>query len=283
MRIQLCTVVCVLLSTGLVVGEIHRISPVILDTPENSCPSDREAVRTNISNNLTDILLEIAAEKTMIPACGGSEWRQVAFLNMTNPHQTCPQAWRLFNQDSVRACGRQMSNTYSCDSVEYSSNGCEFTQVCGRIIGYQFASPDGITAGFTYHNSDDIYVDGVSLTYGVPRQHIWTFYAGVREVRDGCCDSTYSVANQVGENYFCDTGNPDDAHWVNAFFPNHPLWDGIGNCPSNNNNCCAPHSGPWFYVNLTTPTTESIEIRICGDESTSNEDTPLELVEIYVK
>ena len=98
MEIQLCTALCVLLSTCLVVGEIHRISPVTLDTPDNSCPSDREAVRTNISNNLTDLLLEIAAENTVIPACGGSGWRQVAFLNMSNPHQTCPQAWRLYDQ-----------------------------------------------------------------------------------------------------------------------------------------------------------------------------------------
>ena len=282
MEIQLCTALCVLLSICLVVGEIHRISPdpVTLDTPDNSCPPEGEAVRTNISNNLTDILLEIAAENTVIPACGGSGWRQVAFLNMTNPHQTCPQAWRLYDQDSVRACGRLISNTYSCDSVEYSSNGYEFTQVCGRIIGYQFASPDGISAGFGYH---DIYVDGVSLTYGVPRRHIWTFYAGWREGEFGCCYSMYSVVSQVGENYFCDTGNPDAFPWLNTFFTDHPLWDGIPNCPSNNDTCCAPHSGPWFYVNLTSPTTDSIEIRICGDQSSYDEDTPLELIEIYVK
>ena len=173
-----------------------------------------------------------------------------------------------------------MSNTSSCDSVQYSSNGYEFTQVCGRIIGYQFATPDGILAAFLHYNHPDIYVDGVTLTYGVSRQHIWTFYCAQRENR--CCNTQYSVVSQVGENYSCDTGNPDNIfNPVNTLFLD-PLWDGFAGC-SSNDTCCAPHSGPWFYVNLTTPTTDSIEIRICGDQPSYDEDTPLELIEIYVK
>ena len=279
MEIQLCIVVCVLISTGLVDGGIYRMPAVILDTPDNStCPSDRqlEAARTNISNSIKDILDKIS----VVPACGGFGWRRIAFLDMTDPNQICPQAWRPFNRDSVRACGRQTSNVASCDSVQYSPNGYKFTQVCGRITGYQYASPDGLVR--RAFNIDAAYVDGVSVTYGVPRQHIWTFYAGVQEGGFGCCYSTYSAPSQVGENYFCDTGNPDNADWRNAFFPTHPLWDGIAGCPSNTT-CCAPHSGPWFHVHLTTPTTDSIEIRICGEEPSANENTPLELIEIYVK
>lgn len=116
------------------------------------------------------------------------------------------------------------------------------------------------------------------------RKHIWTFYAGLTVGGCcGCCNNAYSAASQVGENYFCDTGNLNGADWRNAFFPAHPLWDGVSGCFSTSNTCCAPHSGPWFHVTLTTPTTESIEIRICGEEPTTNEDTPLELIEIYVK
>ena len=279
MGIQLCTfvVVSVLMGTGLVTGETYHMSAVILDIPENStCSSNsqREAVRTNNSNNIKDILVEIAANNTVIPECGGSGWRLVAFLDMTDPNQICPQSWRLYDQDSVRACGRQISSGVSCDSVQYSPNGYEFAQVCGRITGYQYGSPDGLGTPST---------DGVSVTYGLPRHHIWTLYAGVREGFRGCCDSSPHVASQVGENYFCDTGNPGDTAWTNTLFNDHPLWDGIAGCPSSTITCCAPHSGPWFHVILTNATTDSIEIRICGDEPTSNEDTPLELIKIYVK
>ena len=40
---------------------------------------------------------------------------------------------------------------------------------------------------------------------------------------------------------------------------------------------------PWFSVQLPAPTTDMIEVSICADESTDNEDTPIELLEIYVQ
>ena len=40
---------------------------------------------------------------------------------------------------------------------------------------------------------------------------------------------------------------------------------------------------PWFSVELSTHTTDRIEVRICGDEGTNNEDVPIEQLEIYVQ
>ena len=36
-------------------------------------------------------------------------------------------------------------------------------------------------------------------------------------------------------------------------------------------------------MELSNPTTDDIKVRICGSESTSNEDTPIELLQIYVQ
>ena len=125
MKTQLYTAVRVLISAGLATAQTYHIPTVSLDTPDNSvCPPDAqlEAVRNSISGNLSDILVEIAVNKTTIlettitiPECGGSGWRQVAFLDMTDPDQTCPSSWRLYSQDSVRACGRQETNIGSCE------------------------------------------------------------------------------------------------------------------------------------------------------------------------
>ena len=167
----------------------------------------------------------------------------MGFLDMTDPDQTCPSSWRLYSQDSVRACGRQESNTASCDSVQFSPEGYEYTQVCGRIIGYQYGSPDGKYYNNIY-NIDGAYVDGVSVTYGAPRQHIWTFYGGVwPDGTYGCCGTTSTALSFIENNYFCDTGNPDSNHWQNILFTDHRLWDGISGC--GDASCCAPHSGPW--------------------------------------
>ena len=51
--------------------------------------------------------------------------------------------------------------------------------MCGKVIGYQVASPDGLVTTGTI---DGHYVDDVSITYGKnPCQHIWTYAAGVTE------------------------------------------------------------------------------------------------------
>ena len=45
----------------------------------------------------------------------------MAYLDMTDPEQKCPEQWRLYESNNVRACGRQESDGGSCDSVYYSS------------------------------------------------------------------------------------------------------------------------------------------------------------------
>ena len=279
-----CTraIVCVLVCAALVAGQASQIPAVIFNASYDSvCPPDAhlDAAKTDISNTISDIL-------SANLGCGGYGWRKIAYLNMSDPDQTCPGQWRLYEQDTIRACGRQESTTASCDSVQFSSNGNVYTEVCGRITGYQHASPDHFPIFISLTPGNEInqpYIDGVSITYGNPRKHIWSFFGVVWGYL--CCvdDHTNYIEdlNFVGTSSFCDTGNPDDDDWLNVFFSEHPLWDGNANCPEST--CCDLHSGPWFHTTLTAPTFSDLEIRICGDESTVNEDTPLELIEIYVK
>ena len=47
--------------------------------------------------------------------------------------------------------------------------------------------------------------------------------------------------------------------------------------------CCnGMKSPPWFSVQLPAPTTDMIEVCICRDQRTNDEDTPVELFKIYV-
>ena len=45
----------------------------------------------------------------------------------------------------------------------------------------------------------------------------------------------------------------------------------------------ATNTPPWFSVNLDSPTSDDIEVCIMGTEGTDNEDTPIELLEIFVQ
>ncbi len=61
---------------------------------------------------------------------------------------------------------------------------------------------------------DDVYVEGVSLTYGhLPRQHIWTFVNETQSDSSVCpCTRpnlpyTGVVPPFIGQDYFCETGS----------------------------------------------------------------------------
>ena len=91
------------------------------------------------------------------------------------------------------------------------------------------------------------------------------------------------IPSFVGQNYFCESGLTRYSDGVNyPFFSNgDPLWDGQGCGPTSN--CCTFNSPPWFNVQLPAPTTDYIEIRICSNVGISGEDTPIQLMEFYVK
>jgi dynein heavy chain len=87
------------------------------------------------------------------------------------------------------------------------------------------------------------------------------------------------VSSFVDSNYFCESGNPNENVRA-SLYTDDPLWDGQG-CGSQEGPCCA--GLPWFHRNWTTPTSEYIELRVCGDQNTNDEDTPISYYEIYIK
>ena len=246
---------------------------------DTACPSDvhLDAVKSQLFKKISSLLY----------TCGGAGWRRVAFLNMSESNRTCPEQWRLYEEDSLRVCGRPVGGP-SCHSVQYSVDNFAYTRVCGRVTGYQYASPDASTH-FVYNPTpgnaiNEPYLDGVSVTHGSPRQHIWSFYGSVNTLQ--CCSQAHITNMEslsfIGNNSFCDTGNPEHRPWGGTLFTYHPLWEGITLC-RDSETCCSSHSGPWFHVTLDVPSIQDIEVRICSDQHTNNEDTPVELVEIYVR
>ena len=113
-------------------------------------------------------------------------WSCVAYLNMSDPTHQCPPAWREITEP-VRTCGRTNQTLVSpflgsafglggCSSAFFSSQSNSYCHVCGRIISYQLGSANGFqpySAGW-YTRIEDLYVDGVVITCGTEKQHIWT-------------------------------------------------------------------------------------------------------------
>ena len=219
--------------------------------------------------------------------CGDPDggWMRVAYLNMSDPTEKCPMGFRLYEENGVKACGRHESD--SCMSTIFSSKSVSYSQVCGRVYGYQKGTPDAIGQHSRY-GINGHYVDGVSITRGNPRQHVWTMIGGHYETlkyanhRSTCpCSNGRKLPAFVGNHYFCESGNPSNKQKF-KLYTDDLLWDGK-QCGTNEQGCCKALGLPWFHRLLETTTTDDIELRICGNQKTHDEDTPVAYYEIYVK
>ena len=207
--------------------------------------------------------------------CTGG-WTRLAYLNMTDATKNCPSEFGLYQSGGVRACGKQ-TRQGGCVSVQFPSHNISYSQVCGRVTGYLFGSIDALS-------SPDF--EGVSITRGSSRQKVWSFIAGQSELgsssRSCPCNtgSSVSVPSSIGNNYFCESGNPNSSP-SQILYTSDPLWDGHG-CGSLETACCNVPGIPWFHRDYgSNTTTDYIELRVCADYT--DEDSPVSYYEIYVK
>ena len=235
----------------------------------------------------TNVTLQVYCEMTE-KCCIHGGWMRAGYINMGDPTATCPNNLRTVSASPKTLCGRTISP--GCSSVFFHINGLPFNKVCGRAVGYQYYSMDAferVVSGAT--SIDSPYVDGISITHGTPRKHIFTYAVGLSDDEDDpfiyncpCAKFPGSAAPEfVKGNYFCESGMTGHYSSNNFISINDPLWDGQG-CLSDNN-CCAQSGAPWFLRNIPDDITDDIEMRLCSDQVIANEDVLLELMEIYVQ
>ena len=218
--------------------------------------------------------------------CGsGGGWTRIGYLDMSDATQSCPGNLATLTYQGVRYC-RRPGTEASCSSVSLWPNGVNYTQICGRITAFQYANTD---ANHPQKDLDSIYVDGISITRGSPRKHVWTLMSALFENIlygiDICpCFVGSTIVNQsfIGNDYYCESGNPDSYYQSGVMYPNDPLWDGK-QCAPLESPCCTNPNLPWFHKTLANSTSDFIEMRLCGDERPYAEDTPISFYEIYIK
>ena len=213
--------------------------------------------------------------------CGGVEggWMQVVDVDM-NRDDTCPGTWHKITTPR-RLC---VVNTPGCVSAHFCVRRASYEHICGQAKAYQ----KGTTDAFQHKTQgiDGIYVDGISITLGSPRKHVWTYAVGLSDDYDypnyNCPCATHPGPPPpafVGNDYYCESGDVG-THEDPPYYLSDPLWDGAG-C-TQGNGCCAKIGIPWFYRRLPMPVNEDFEIRMCKDEIHGYEDVATEKLELYV-
>ena len=214
--------------------------------------------------------------------CGSKGWTRVAHVDMSND-KSCPGDL-TFISSPIHTCGGPTSA--GCASANFSTHGMSYSQVCGRLRGYQVGTPDAFNP---YRNLGKHYIimDGVVVSHGRTQNYIWAYVTGNRKVSANlniicpCSNPMYGgiVPPFIGNDYYCDSGVESGSKGGN--FYTTPLWIGEGCTPPN---FCCSHSGmPWISKTLPVPTTDYIEIHNCHNEPASNENTALDLIELYIR
>uniref|UniRef100_A0A1X7SPC4 Fibrinogen C-terminal domain-containing protein n=1 Tax=Amphimedon queenslandica TaxID=400682 RepID=A0A1X7SPC4_AMPQE len=217
-------------------------------------------------------------------------WTRLGYLNMSDPTQDCPSDFEAetyhINHNDIRTC-RKTKDSWGCSSLTLSTYGISYTQICGRVIGYQ----KGETDAFVNHHNviDSHYLDGVSITRGSePREHVWSFISGKGSTTSSESDcpcnngSALQVPAFIKDHYYCESGNNDGTQINNSKFYPDPLWDGQ-DCPSVESPCCTSEDLPWFHRVYDASSSSDIELRVCRSGDRNNEDVLIELYEIYIK
>ena len=220
--------------------------------------------------------------------CGNTTggWTRVAYINMTDPTETCPGGLTYISYPK-RMCGR--IGKAMCSSVTLPAFDGSYTKVCGRALGYQYHAT---IAFYVYYlrrqfTLDGYYVEGLSVTYGNPRHHVWTFASSLSKdprTYHGRCPCAppplvphTSAPPFVGNHFFCESGNA--RHYRMRWYLDDPLWDGKG-CVEGST-CCDGPNRPWFYRELDTAVTDNLEVRLCISDNIST-NIGVEELEMFV-
>ena len=271
--------VCVA-NAQLLQGWSRQVPPAAVDgNGVAECPTDaaRQSARQQLQSTVRDSIQDYISDLALAEICGPGLWRNVFYFNGSNTNQLCPGDWTTQSADT--GCSGASS---SCQSAFSGDISPAYNKVCGRVIGRGTNTPDGfIRFGGGQTTIEDNYVDGVSVTHGASgsRMHIWTFGAGHSASIGGIARCPCDNPNRndaplpppaVGDNYFCNRAHNFDEIWT-------------GTDCSLDDPCCSFHNPPYFSVDLSSPTTDRVELRICSDQHADDELLVVLFAEIYVQ
>ena len=216
--------------------------------------------------NMTEIAIIVG---DFIPTCAGvgGGWIRIAHINIS-AGDDCPSGWRKDTNSGVSFCRVVSDSSAGCSSAYFSTNGTSYQRVCGRARGYQKGQTLAFHPYYVHGQTtiDGFYADGLLITYGNPRHHIWTYAVGYYDDLTYTSNCPCAVGGGqapppfVGTNYYCESGTINTSSTSDYYF-NDPLWDGFDCYRSTD--CCANPTLPWFYRELNESTTSDIEARLC--------------------
>ena len=161
--------------------------------------------------------------------CGGIEggWMQVVDVDM-NRDDSCPGTWHKITYPK-RLCLGYVGT--GCASAHFDVKGVSYEHICGQVKGYQKGNPNAFAP--KSQSIDSSYTDGISITVGSPRKHVWTYAVGLSDDYAAYADYNCPCATHpgppppafVGNDYYCESGDVG-VRDETLYYLSDVLWDG---------------------------------------------------------
>jgi dynein heavy chain len=195
----------------------------------------------------------------------------------------CPGNWVARGGGCARPSALAASDASAIAAAPYA-----YSEVRGVVRALGYGGSDAFRDGSG--SIDGRYVDGLSITAGSPRRHLFTFAQGTSEVfgdsvNASCpCDGGIGPPSFVGSDYRCEEPqeSAEPGNTGNRFFDlGDPLFDGL----SIEDSACVgdPESQAGDFVRSVAASADPIELRLMHTEDSSNEDTAITFLEIWVR
>ena len=256
----------------------------------SSCAEIKKTIPSSTSGKY-DLLINgkkvtVYCQMGTLCGTGGGGWTRIAKVDMTISSTACPPPFKEVTRKGTRLCSK---DPVGCVSGQIQSKGISYSQVCGRVRGYQKYTTQAFKVNsILYNDINKYYVDGISITHGKPRKHIWTLASGANEIAtwsDCPCNKGSDGIKPpavVGKDWYCESGR-NKTHHPFEFSVADPLWDGKS-CGGLEGPCCSSSLLPWFHKTIAGgPTTDDLEFRICAGGYTTFDNVGFDQYEFYVK
>ena len=184
-------------------------------------------------------------------------WTRVAKLNNCNGVPLCFDNLTVSNITNTSGCVAMNITTPGCASVTFSTPpGLSYSHICGIVQGVAYNTPDGFKNGAHIYNTT--YVDGITfiLPKEQPIRHVFTFSAYGGAGKTLPCSN--NVPEFVHEDYQCMVTVRNST------------------CP------ITEKCSPFFHRDLGKLTSGDIEMRICRDQDSDDEEIILKDLELYI-
>ena len=257
---------------------ISTVSPCAdLLRTDSSTPSGLYWIRSS-SGTVVQVYCDM--NRTCGNITGG--WMRVANISVSANSDSCPGELYQIGSSNHYACKIETPNSAS-SSLFFSTHNTRYSHICGEVTAYQMGTLKAFKSAVD--TSDELiidmsYVDGISITNGCPRKHIWTFAAAhTGQGQSSCpCNGGHQPPSFVGNNYTCDSGcNPCNID-NNDYY--RRLWEG-SSCDFYQP-CCSNSRVPFFKM-LSQPTTDYIELKGMREVNNMNEDILIDNINILVQ